>query len=149
MYCVALKSRISEGKLSENEAEERAAKDKDKFRKLAVFAVAVSVNDASMVELLAPDNWTAEAEVGGSVRETTVSNRLSFELPALFFGAGTSNEVTFYGWRSLTWHIWGYTLPVATFFVSFKPEENWNLKNGMKLILRCNDLRRGFEWRFK
>jgi len=149
MYCVALKTHISEGKISENEAEGMATEDKDKFLNLAVFAVAVSVNDSSMFDLLEPGNWTAEAEVGGSVRETTVSNRLSFGLPALFFSAGTSNEVTFSGWRSLTWHIWGYTLPVATFFVAFKPEENWNPKSGMKLILRCNDVTRGFQWRFE
>ena len=149
LYCAALKTRILEGEVLETNADKINAEARESFVNLALFTVAVSVNDSSLEDLLLPENWTAVAEVEGQFVETTVSGRYSVIPKATLSIFAMRHETTLSGYRGEYWFIREPIPQVTTFFVSFKPPENWDPCNGMKLILSSKDVARGFEWRFE
>jgi hypothetical protein len=149
LYCAALKTRTLEGKILETKADIINAEARESFLDLALFTVAVSVNDSSLDDLLLPENWTAVAEVEGEFVETTVSGRYSVIPMATLYIFAMRNTTTISESIGEYWFIREPIPQVTTFFVSFKPPENWEPCKGMKLILSSKDVARGFEWRFK
>jgi hypothetical protein len=140
LYCANLESLIEQGKLEESALESEVEKSKELFREKLIFYVTVGATEANYARLSNHNIWDihleANAEERAPVKLEPVENPV----------VGT---IRIESSRSSPLNIFTQVFIHRSYVLEFENPYNDSRPLNIRLVLSCDECRRGFEWRFK
>jgi hypothetical protein len=140
LYCANLESLIEKGKLEASALESEVEKSRELFREKLIFYVTAGATEANYARLSNHNIWDIYLEVDGEERPPVKLEPV--ENPVV----GT---IRIESSRSDPLNIFTQVFIHRSYVVEFENPYNESRPPHIRLVMSCDECRRGFEWRFK